>query len=204
MSQPSQILVGVLGLAILVSILFRHQLRRIWAFRRRRPYRAAESAARVAFFRPRQYKVSRSDLRDFASSLLLGTSMNVTLGQALQKTAEQFEERGVFGARLNRHVEARLAESPDAVLRGLARDFRSQYLEDMVRHIEISRQAGARLTDALTLTVETIEEDIRAGVSFDIRRAANQLTVPMILGVFMPIVILGVLPLLWDFVAQLS
>jgi Flp pilus assembly protein TadB len=121
----------------------------------------------------------------------------------LQQTAEQFEGRGVFGARLNRHVEARLAESPDAVLRGLAQDFNSQYLEDMVRHIEISRQAGARLSDALILTVENIEEDIRSSVSFDIRKASNQLTAPMIIGIFMPIVILAVLPLIVDFLQRL-
>lgn len=204
MRQALLILMGALGLVICLSILFRHQLRRIWAFWRRKPHKPSESTAAAAFFRPRRYRVSLPELRDFASSLLLGTSMNVTLGQALQKTAEQFEGRGVFGDRLGRHVEARLAESPDAVLRGLARDFRSQYLEDMVRHIEISRKAGARLTDALTLSVETIEEEIRTTVSYDIRRAANQLTIPMILGVFMPIVILGVLPLLWDFVARIG
>jgi hypothetical protein len=53
-----------------------------------------------------------TELRDFASSLLLGTSMKVTLAQALQKTAEQFKNRGIFGERLNRYVEANQASTP--------------------------------------------------------------------------------------------
>jgi hypothetical protein len=125
--------------------------------------------------------------------------MKATLAQALQRTAEQFKGRGIFGERLNRHVESRLAESPEAVLQALARDFESEHLNDMIRHIEISRETGSTLLNALTVSVESIEEDIRSSISEDIRNAANRLTIPMILGVFFSVVVLGILPLLINF-----
>ena len=191
----------VLGI---LAYLFRYPLQRIAMFwSRSRRLRAAQTLVSQPAAR-RHYEVSLHDLRDFASSLLLGTSMRATLAQALQKTAEQFRKRGIFGARLNRYVEARVAESPEAVLSGLIQDFRSEYLEDTLRRIEISRRTGGSLVDALTVTVETIEEDISSGISRRIREAANQLTVPMIMGVFFSIVVLGVLPLIWTLLESLG
>ncbi len=187
-----------------LAFLFRYPLQRIamfWSRSRRSSLRqstASQPSAR------RHYEVSLQELRDFASSLLLGTSMKATLAQALQKTAEQFKKRGVFGVRLNRYVEARVAESPEAVLSGLIQDFKSEYLEDTLRRIEISRRTGGALVDALAVTVETIEEDISSGVSRRIREAANQLTIPMIMGVFFSVVVLGVLPLIWTLIINLG
>jgi ABC-type multidrug transport system fused ATPase/permease subunit len=182
------LVLGILGMA------FRYPVQRIWVFWRRR-YRLRTRGDPFRRFRRERYNASLGELRDFASSLLLGTSMKATLAQALQKTAEQFKNRGIFGERLNRYVEARVAESPESVIEGLIQDFRSEHLSDMLRRIEISRQTGGALVDALALTVDAIEEDISSGVSREIREAANQLTVPMILGVFLSIVALGILPL---------
>ena len=187
-----------------LAFLFRHPLQRIAMFRSRT---RRLSKMRAIASRPaarRTYQVSLQELRDFASSLLLGTSMRATLAQALQKTAEQFRNRGVFGARLNRYVEARVAESPEAVLSGLIEDFKSEYLEDTLRRIEISRRTGSTLVDALEVTMETIEEDISSGISRRIREAANQLTIPMIMGVFFSVVVLGVLPIIWTLVINLG
>jgi hypothetical protein len=187
-------LILVLLIMAILWLALRYPVQRVWVFWRRR-YRLRKSSDPFRRFRRERYTASLGELRDFASSLLLGTSMKVTLAQALQKTAEQFRNRGIFGERLNRYVEARVAESPEAVIEGLIRDFKSEHLSDMLRRIEISRQTGGSLVDALALTVDAIEEDISSAISREIREAANQLTIPMILGVFLSIVALGILPL---------
>lgn len=191
-------------LPVSIAFLFRYQLQYIWAFWRRRYRFSLRKSDPFQRFRRQRYTVSMGELRDFASSLLLGTSMNATLAQALQKTAEQFKGRGIFGERLNRHVEARVAESPEAVLQGLARDFKSEHLEDMLRRIEISRRAGGSLVDALALSVDALEEDIRANISREIREAANQLTIPMIMGVFFSVAVLGIVPMIMILLSRLG
>lgn len=179
-------------------LLFQYPLRRIRAFRRGLSAASGQRGVMpTARGKAKPRRVTLPELRDFASSLLLGTSMQVTLAQALQRTAEQFRGRGLFGQRLNRHVEARLNESPEAVLQGLAEDFKSEHLEDIVRRIEIARQAGATLDDAFAVSVEAIEEDIRATISREIREWANTLTIPMIMGVFFSLMMLGLLPLVY-------
>ena len=190
----------LVALAMVMLVLFlQYPLQRIVAFRRRHARPRTTASELFPKLRRQRYTASMAELRDFASSLLLGTSMDVTLSQALQKTAELFSERGVFGERLGRHVESRMAESPEAVLKALARDFASEHLDDMIRRIEISRETGGSLIGALQLTVEAIEEDIGSAISRQIREAANKLTIPMIMGVFFSIVVLGVLPLLLNF-----
>lgn len=184
-------------------LLLQYPLQRIRAFRRRTAaLRQAGGVAKRG--RAKQLQVSLPVIRDFASSLLLGTSMNATLTQALVRTAEQFKGRERFGQRLQRQVESRLSESPETVLQALAEDFKSEHLADIVRRIEIARQAGAPLVDALAVSVDAIEQDISSSISRDIRDWASKLEIPMIMGIFFSVVVLGILPLILNLFREIG
>jgi len=136
------------------------------------------------FRRRRRFKADPTEIRDFVVNLELAASLEQTLAGALVETAEQFADRGAFGQRLKRHVETRLVLSPEDVIRGLVEDFGSPELGDLLTRLERARAGGTSNVEALTLSVETIEHDIRSKVERDIQRAPIILTIPMVVGVF--------------------
>lgn len=143
------------------------------------------------------FPVDLRDIRDFAFNLQLGTSMEETLSGALAQTAEQFASmKGVFGERLRRQVDARLASSPEDVILGLAEDFGSLHLRELLDRLEMAREGGVSYERALAISVDAIEEDIRSRIEMEIMEAPTKLTVPMVLGVFGPPIIIGMLPLI--------
>ena len=147
------------------------------------------------FKRRRRFRADLTEIRDFAINLQLATSLEETLSGALLETAEQFANRGVFGQRLKRQVESKLSISPEEVIRGLAEDFESEELKAMLSRLEMARDGGASSVEALRVSVEDIEEKIRAKIERDIQRAPVMLTIPMVAGVFFAALVLIIYPL---------
>lgn len=177
---------------------FDYTLERVWAFQRKRFRRFAEgSRARLLarLGRPQRYQVDLREIRDFVISLQLGTSMDETLSGALLRAAEQLKDRGAFGERLLKHVETQLSIAPEDVIKGLAEDFHSEHLVDLVLRLEMARDGGISYERALSLSVSLIEEEIRGHLERDIQQIPIQLTLPMIVGVFLPAIVIGVFPL---------
>jgi hypothetical protein len=190
--------VGLLFVAIAILILVSDELsyaaQRIWQFQGRylhftRPRFPWEG-------RKRKLHADLTDVRDFVVNLQLAVSLNETLSGALIETARQFVGRGIFGERLKKYVESRLALSPEEVIRGMAEDFDAPQLQDLLRRLEISRDGGTTHLDALNMTVEAIEKDIRVDVERELQQAPIRLTTPMVVGVFLAALALGAYPVL--------
>jgi hypothetical protein len=199
-------------LAACFAVLFiaaggHHALRKVWRFQRSR--RRWGKSGGASFATTGQQKktlvADLRDVRDFAFNLQLGTSMEATLSGALTETAEQFAARkGIFGERLKRQVDAKLASSPEDVIRGLAEDFDSLQLREMLDRLAMAREGGVSYERALAISVDSIEEDIRAQVEHEIQQAQTKLTVPMVVGVFGPPLVIGILPLIARMLGILS
>lgn len=192
--------VGIVFIAVALLILaladdIHYALSRMWRFQRRR-WGLDLSRLRSPFKRRKRPQVALTEIRDFAVSLQLAMSLEETLSGALARTAEQFSDRGVFGERLKRHVESKLAISPEEVIRGLAEELGSEELSDLLTKLDLARDGGVSSVEALSVSVNAIEEEIRAGIERDIQRAPIVLTIPMVLGVFFVSIVLSLWPLI--------
>ena len=189
-------------LAILVIVLVRsrvdYYLWRIVRFQRWR-LKGVKRPALFLAVGPARQEVSLMEIRDFVVNLQLGTAMDATLSKALDQTAEQFADKGVLGTRLARHVEARLGISPEAVFEGLVQDFDSTHLVDLLTRIQMAASGGVSYDRVLTLTVDEIEEDIRGMLEEEIEKAPTRLSAIMMIGLFMPILVLMLAPLVGSF-----
>ncbi|MSP13931.1 MAG: hypothetical protein EXR62_13365 [Chloroflexi bacterium] len=148
------------------------------------------------FHRKRKLKVTLVEIRDFVVNLQLAVSLEETLSGALAETASVFDGRGDFGERLNRHVQSRLALSPNDVIQGMADDFDSDDLRDLIRRLEIARDGGMTHVQALAVSVEELEDEIKSTIEKEIQRAPVVLTIPMVVGVFFTALIIGMYPLM--------
>jgi hypothetical protein len=191
---------GLLLIAVAAIILadrLWYLLWRIIRFQRLRPELQLETVPVLRWFRRRRkLQVDPTEIRDFVVNLELATSLGQTLAGALVETAEQFAHRGVFGQRLKRHVATRLVLSPEEVISGLLEDFGSSDLRDLLTRLERARAGGTSNIEALTLSVETIENNIRYEVERDIQRAPIILTIPMVVGVFFVALVITAYPLI--------
>ena len=206
--MTTNVRLGLLLIAAATIILADRLLYLVWRivrFQRLRPELQVETMPVLRWFqRRRKLQVDLTEIRDFVVNLELATSLEQTLAGALVETAEQFANRGVFGQRLKRHVETRLALSPEDVIRGLIEDFGSSELRDLLTRLERARAGGMSNVEALTLSVETIEDDIRVKVERDIQRAPIILTIPMVVGVFFVALVLTAYPLIVGTVQTLT
>lgn len=148
------------------------------------------------FFGRQRFQAELTDIRDFLITLQLSASLGQTLSTGLMAAARQFADRGDFGRRLNRHVETRLSISPEEVLRGLATDFNSEEIEDLLTRLEVAREKGGSIAAAVEVTAEDLEDRITAEVRQQIKRTPTTLTIPMVLGVFLPALVLVGYPLI--------
>jgi hypothetical protein len=200
----------MIGAIIIVMVLFAgvvvlqatggdYQIKRVVHFQRRRLRGHTIQSILPGLLgenRSPKLKVPLSEVRDLIITLQLGTSMQATMTGSLQKAAEQFRGRGVLGDRLNRHVEAKLhSVGPQAVLEGLAEDFDCPQLQEVLERVRMAEDGGISYTQVLAVSVSTIEEDIRGAVEQEIQKAPTRLTLPMVVGVFFPALILGLLPI---------
>jgi len=185
----------VLALVVATAPLTKldYHIRRILRFQRRRLTKRPDSTPAV--FQRAKPAVSMITVRDFVVNLQLGTAMEATLSRALSQAAKQFANRGVFGQRLSRHVEARLSISPEAVLEGLVNDFQSSHLVDLLERVRMAADGGVSYNRIFTLTVDEIEEDIRSQLGQSIQKTPTRLAVVMTVGFFMPILVLLLVPL---------
>lgn len=144
--------------------------------------------------------VDLTEIRDLVITLQLGTSMADTLTGAMEKAAEQFANRGRFGERLHDHVEARLYSlSPAAVLQGLVDDFESDHLGRLLERVNMASEGGLSYNRVFTLTSMEIQEDIVGDVRQKIERIPVRLNTLMTAGLFPPVMLLLLIPLLGGF-----
>jgi tight adherence protein C len=182
-----------------------YHLRRVWHFQKQRlkeKFRH-DTSSLMALGSGKKLQVPLADVRDLVISLQLGTSMQSTLTGSLDKAAEQFAGRGVLGERLRRHVDARLSISPEAVLEGLAQDLDCRQLDEVLERIRMASEGGITYNRVLAVSVASIEEDMRSAIEQEIQRAPTRLTLPMVIGVFFPAILLGLLPLMASAVNQM-
>ena len=194
---PTLLLASALVLVV-AAAGFDYTVQRVWAFQRKRLKRLEDGVRarlRARFGQKRRYEADLREIRDLMVSLQLGTSMDETLSKALLRAADQLKHRGTFGERLYKHVETRLSIAPEDVIEGLAEDFGSEHLRELRLRLEMAREGGISYERALTLSVSLIEEEIRGHLERDIQQIPIQLTLPMIVGVFLPAIIIGIFPL---------
>ncbi len=199
-------IVMVCGVILIIPMVgLDYHLRRIWRFQKQRVKEKFRSDAPsfMALGPGKKLQVPLADVRDLVISLQLGTSMQSTLTGSLDRAAEQFAGRGVLGERLRRHVDARLSISPEAVLEGLAQDLDCRPLNELLERIRMASEGGITYNRVLAVSVASIEEDMRSAIEQEIRRAPTRLTLPMVIGVFFPAILLGLLPLLASAVSQM-
>ncbi len=156
------------------------------------------------FFEQEHYEADLTEIRDFITSLQLAASLGETLSGGLIRAADQFSGRGVFGQRLRRQVESRLSIGPEEVIRGLAEDFDSEELRDVLRRLEMVREAGASTSQALAVSAEEVGSRIEDEIKRDIQRSPVRLTVPMAVGVFLPAIALSMYPLVVSMLSTLG
>lgn len=189
------ILVGTVALLFSASGLD-YAVHRVWRFQSRRlGWSVSPSQWLQRFQRKPRFQASLTEIRDFVVNLQLATSMDQTLSVALLQTAEQLADRSIFGKRLKQHVESRLVASPEEVIKGLAEDFESDQLNDVLRRVEAARDGKISNVKALSLSLAAIEEEIKAGIEREINQASIRLVFPMVITVFGPALILSLVPL---------
>jgi hypothetical protein len=191
----------LLGAGFLLLIVFGGEVwNRVWRIqRRRRLERWQRYHPRRMWRRLRKkpaYQVDLPTVRDFILTIQLSLSLAETLAGALQQAARQFGERDVFGERLTTRVRSQLQVEPEKVIAALAVDFESAPLTDLADRLEMAHEGGLSYGEAVTTTLEDVEEAIRIDVEKEIERAPVMLTIPMIVGVFFASLALLGFPLL--------
>ena len=201
------LLIPIIVVLVIAVTGLDYTVRRIWLFQRKRfrpKTRISREQLLARFTRPQQFQVDLREIRDLVISLQLGTSMQETLSGAILRAAEQFRERGSFGRRLWTQTQARLSIGPEDVVSGLAEDYQSPHLRDLLQRLEMARDGGITYERALALTVDQVENEIRGDLRRDIQQLPIQLTLPMIAAVFLPAIMIGLFPIVVTFLSQLS
>lgn len=140
--------------------------------------------------------VTLPTIRDFILTLQLSLSLSETLAGALVQAGKQFGERGDFGKRLTTRIRSQLQVEPEQVIRALAEDFKSEHLGELAERLEMAHEGGLSYSEAVEITLDDVEEEIRIVVEKEIERAPVMLTIPMIIGVFFAALALLGYPLL--------
>ncbi len=193
------------ALGLLFSDDIAYFVRKIGLFREDRPeLRLSDLPIIRQFTDAPRFHAELTEIRDFLVSLQLAASLEETLSGGLIAAAEQFANRGVFGQRLKRQVESKLSISPEAVIEGLAEDFDSEELRDVVTRLKMAREGGASTSDALRVSVEDAENSIRTEIEREIKRSTVRLVIPMVVGVFFPALALAIYPLMVRLIIQLT
>jgi hypothetical protein len=146
------------------------------------------------------------EIRDLIASLRMAVSLGNTFSQAFLEIAALWRARptGLFGQRLAYHVGTKLRGGPEQVLRALALDFRSRELEDVLLRMEASRQGGLDPQEAIRISSEETESSMRETLETDIEKAPTSLIVPILVGLFPPIIILVLYPIANAFLVALG
>ena len=154
--------------------------------------------------RPGPLRVELWEIRDFLVGLQLALSLEEGLAGALHQMAEQFAGRGVFGQRLVSHVESKAAIAPEEVLQGLVEDFHSEQIREAMKRLTLARDTGLSYVEAMALSVEAVEHEIKAEVGQEISRASDTLLIPLAVGVFLPALVLGLYPVIYEIITSIG
>jgi hypothetical protein len=205
---PITIGIVLLVLLVLAAALFRldYHLKRVWLFQKRRLKAAGPDTLVLMGLEQRaktKYKVALVDVRDLVITLQLGTSMEATLTGSLARAASLFAGKGILGERLRRQVDARLSISPEAVLEGLVNDFDCPQLAEVLDRVRMASDGGVTYTQVLKVSADAIGEDMRSEIEQSIQKAPITLTIPMVAGVFLPALVLGLIPLVVSGISQM-
>ncbi|MBK7782004.1 MAG: hypothetical protein IPJ58_14800 [Ardenticatenia bacterium] len=122
----------------------------------------------------------------------------------MTQAAKQFGKRGAFGQRLVTRVRSQLQVEPEAVIRALAEDFQSEHLTELAERLDMAHEGGLSYSEAVNLTLDDVEEEIRINVEKEIERAPVVLTIPMIIGVFFASLALLGFPLIMTMFGQVA
>lgn len=198
------VLLGLLilfGAGFLLLVVFGGEVwNRVWRVqRKRRVERWAKYHPRNLWRRLRKkpaYEVDLPTIRDFILTIQLSLSLAETLAGALMQASRQFGERDVFGQRLSTRVRSQLQVEPEKVIQALAIDFESEPMQDLAERLEMAHEGGLSYSEAVSATLDDVEEAIRIDVEKEIERAPVMLTIPMIIGVFFAALALLGFPLL--------
>ena len=153
--------------------------------------------------RRRTWRV-KVEIRDFLSGLRLALAIRPTISLALEATGAGMR-KGVFADRLRQHVQTRLlAEGAEAVIRRLAREFRSKELESLLVRIEAARRGGLPLPEALRRASEEMEMELIREAEYAVESAPVRLTFPLLLTLFPPLLLFIALPLVWTLLESLG
>jgi hypothetical protein len=143
-----------------------------------------------------KFVVDLPTIRDFILTLQLSLSLAETLAGALKQASKQFGDRSVFGQRLQTRVRSQLQVEPEQVIRALSEDFESTHLTELADRLDLAHEGGLSMSEAVSASLEDVEEEIRIMVEKEIERAPVLLTIPMIIGVFFSSLALLGFPLL--------
>lgn len=200
MNSTFGLLVLIAAGVLLIVVFGGDAWRRVWSIQaKRRKQKWSRYSPRRLWRKMRKkpaYEVDLPTIRDFILTIQLSLSLAETLAGALQQAARQFGDRGVFGERLSTRVRSQLQVEPERVIAALAHDFDSEPLYNLSERLEIAHEGGLSYHEAVTATLEDVEEDIRIDVEKEIERAPVMLTIPMIIGVFFAALALLGFPLL--------
>jgi len=191
----------MLGALVLLGVVFGGEAwNRIWRIQgKRRRARWQRYSPRQVWRRLRRkpvYEISLTTIRDFVLTIQLSLSLAETLAGALQQAARQFGERGIFGQRLTTRVRSQLQVEPEKVILALANDFQAPALFDLSERLDLAHEGGLSYAEAVSATLDEVEEQIQLDVEKEIERAPVMLTIPMIIGVFFSALSLLGFPLL--------
>lgn len=202
---------GVLLVAVAILLVLGDDLLywggRIWRFQRHRLGRyqdLIEERLLRRFRSGQRFQTDLTTIRDFVITLQLAMSLEDSLAGALTRAARHLKDRGTFGERLMIQVRSRLTISPEEVIAGLAEDFDSDELREVMDRLAMARDGGLSYADALAVSVDDIENRIRRKIEKDIQRAPLILTIPMIAGVFFSALILALYPVVAALVESLA
>ncbi len=177
-----------------------------WLWGRIYPFQRKRRLARLDRYNPRTmwrkarkkpvYEAPITTIRDFMLTLQLSLSLAETLAGALNQAAKQFAGRGTFGERLSTRVRSQLQVEPEKVIEALSVDFQSEHMTELSERLDMAHEGGLSYAEAVNMTLDDIEEEIRIMVEKEIERAPVMLTIPMIIGVFFSALALLGFPLL--------
>lgn len=190
----------LLGFVVVIGVVFALNWDKYYLLQRKRRIASLNRYNPRRMWRKARGKdnwhVTMPTIRDFILTLQLSLSLSETLAGALVQAGKQFGERGDFGKRLTTRIRSQLQVEPEQVIRALAEDFKSEHLTELAERLEMAHEGGLSYSEAVEITLDDVEEEIRIVVEKEIERAPVMLTIPMIIGVFFAALALLGYPLL--------
>lgn len=148
-----------------------------------------------------EQKAVRLAVRDFLEDLRLYLSLYGSLGQALDKRAARViaterDQYSKFEQTFVARVQSRAATAePETVLQQLAVDLQSRDLEQLNRALELSRKSNIPYNQTLSRAATTISAAIGNAIWVELEEAPVKQTLPMLFGTMLPLLALGMTPL---------